>query len=72
MECTEKSQGAMVTACNDESSLWIHGKNFHREGGRALEEVIQRGCGIFHLEHFQHSAEQGPQQPDLTLKLALL
>lgn len=72
MRCTEKSQGTMVTACNEESSCWICGKNFHREGGQALEEVAQRGCGIFHLEHLQNSAGQEPQQPDLTLKLALL
>lgn len=72
MGCTEKSQGAMVTACNKESSLWMYGKNFHHEGGPAPEVVTHRGCGIFHLEHFQNSAGQGPQQPDLSLKLALL
>lgn len=72
MGCTEGSQGAMVTACTEESALWIYGKNFYCESGQALEEVTQTGCGIFLYEQFQNSSGQGPQQPDITLELALL
>lgn len=40
--------------------------------GVALEQVAQRDYGIFILGETQNSPRQGPEQPDLSLRLALL
>ena len=42
------------------------GNLFHHEGGKALEQVAQRGCDIFHLGNIQSlTGSQSPEQPAL-------
>ena len=47
-------------------------KNLHQESGSGLEQVAQRDYEISIFQDFKNSTGQVPEQPDLTLRLALL
>lgn len=45
-----------------ENSISYYEKYFYCEGGQILEQVAQRGGGIFILGHIQNSTGQSPEQ----------
>lgn len=56
-------------ACTKEQRTTVmsysKGNLFHHEGGKALEQVAQRGCEILHLGIIQSLTGHGPEQPAL-------
>lgn len=52
-------------ACTTEQRTTVMSYNkgnlLHREGGKALEQVAQSGCEIFHLGNIQSLTGHGPE-----------